>query len=50
MDIRTTYLAEIIHRAPSDLGYCDTSDVGADGVWSNPNEDGVNMVWRVQWP
>ena len=32
IDIRTTYLAEIVHRDSSDLGYCDASGVGAGGV------------------
>ena len=48
MDIQPTYLAEIVHRDASYLGYCNASGVVVGGVWIYPNKDGVNMVWRVQ--
>ena len=44
MDTCPTYLVEIIHRDASDLGYCDASDVGAVGVWIEPNEYVINRV------
>ena len=44
MDIRTTYLAEIVHSGTYDLRYCESSGVEAGGVWVDPNEDGVIRV------
>ena len=50
MGIHPTYMAEIVHRVPSNLRYCDASGVRAGGLWVEPNEDGFNRVWRIQWP
>ena len=48
MDTRPTYLAEIVHRDASDLGYCKASVIGVRGLWIDPNQDGMNRVWQVQ--
>ena len=50
MTQRPTYLAEIVQRLPTDLGYTDASGIGGGGVWLNPNKDGTHHVWRLQWP
>ena len=50
MDTRPTYLAEIVQRLPTDIGFTDASGLGGGGVWIDPNEDGVNYVWRLPWP
>ena len=50
MHSRPTYLAEIVHRLATDLGYTDASGLGAGGVWLNLNGDGQHYVWRLQWP
>ena len=44
---RPTYLAEIVQRLPTDIGFADASGLGAGGVWIDPNEDGLNYVWRL---
>ena len=50
MKHRPTYLAEIVQRLPTDIGYTDASGLGGGGVWLNPNADGVHHVWRLPWP
>ena len=50
MHTRPTYLAEIVQRLPTDIGFTDASGLGAGGVWIDPNEDGRNYVWRLPWP
>ena len=50
MKTRPTYLAEIVHRVATDMGYTDASGQGAGGVWLTPNSDGISYVWRLQWP
>ena len=50
MKQRPTYLAEIVQRLPTDLGYTDASGIGGGGVWLNPNADGIHHVWRLKWP
>ena len=47
---RPTYLAEIVQRLPTDIGFTDASGLGAGGVWIDPNEDGRNYVWSLPWP
>ena len=48
MTYRPTYLAELVHRPASDLGYTGALVQGAGGVWKDPNEDGKNYTWRVK--
>ena len=50
MGSRPTYLAEIVQRLASALGFTDASGLGAGGVWIDPNSDGHNFVWRFEWP
>ena len=50
MHTRPTYLAEIVQRLPTDIGFTDSSGLGAGGVWIDPNKDGRNYVWRLPWP
>ena len=50
MRLRPTFLAEIVQRLPTDLGYADASGLGGGGVWLDPNDDGTHFVWRYQWP
>ena len=47
---RLTNLAEIVHREPTHLGFCDTSGLGAGGVWIDPARTGHNLVWQLHWP
>ena len=47
MKHRPTYLAEIVQRLPTDLGYTDASGTGGGGVWLDPNVDGIHHVWRL---
>ena len=47
MPIRPTFLAEIVQRLPTNIGFADASGLGAGGVWTDPNEDGLNYVWRL---
>ena len=49
MHTHPTYLAEIVQRLPTDIGFTDASGLGAGGVWIDPNEDGRNYVWRLPW-
>ena len=44
-----TYLAEIIQRLPTTFGLTGASGMRAGGVWTHPNKDNQNFVWRVQW-
>ena len=41
-----THLAYIVRREPTHLGFCDTSRLGAGGVWLNLARMGHNLVWR----
>ena len=50
MDVRPTFLASIVKRSPTDLGFTDASGIGGGGVWLDPNLDGVSYVWRLLWP
>ena len=50
MHTRPTYLAEIVQRLPTGIGFMDASGLGAGGVWIDPNEDGRNYVWRLPCP
>ena len=47
---RPTSLAEVVQRIPMDMGFCNAAGPGAGGVWLDPNNDGGNVVWRLQWP
>ena len=47
---RPTYIAEIVQRLPTDLGYTDASGKGLGGVWLDINHPGPHYVWRLQWP
>ena len=42
---RPTHLAEIFRQEPTHLGFCDTSRLGAGGVWLDPARTGQNLVW-----
>ena len=42
MDTHPTCLEEIVHRDASDLGYCNASGLGAEGVLIDPNKYGIN--------
>ena len=46
---RPTHLAEIVRQDPTHLGFCDTSGLGAGGVWLDPDRTGQNLVWRLPW-
>ena len=48
--IRPTFLAEIVQRLPTDISFADASGLGGGGVWIDPNEYGLNYVWRLPWP
>ena len=50
MPTRSTYLAKIVQRLPTDIGFADASGLGAEGVWIYPNKDGLNYVWRLPCP
>ena len=50
MDTHPTYLAKIVQRDASDLGYCNASGVVAGERWVYPNKYRVNRVCRFQWP
>ena len=45
-----TYLAELVRRPASDLGYTDTLGLGAGGVWIDPSKYGKNYTWHVKCP
>ena len=47
---RPTFIAEIVQRLATDVGYANASGLGCRGVWIDPNEDGVHYVWRLPWP
>ena len=34
----------------SDIGYTDASRQGSGGFCIDPNEDSINIAWRVKWP
>ena len=44
---RPTFLAEIVRRLSTDVGYTNALSIGCGGVWIDPNEDGVHYVWRL---
>ena len=44
METRTTYIAEIVHRLATDLGFVDASGFGASGVLLDPNSDGEHCA------
>ena len=39
------FLAEVVCRFPTALGFCDASGIGAVGVWIYPDGTGKNFVW-----
>ena len=39
---RPHFLAEVVRRLPTALGFCDASGVGAGGVWIDPDGKGKN--------
>ena len=41
-----TYLAEIFHWAASGIGYTYALGKGTRGIYTNPNEDGINFTCR----
>ena len=47
---RPTYIAEIVQRLATDVGYTDASGLGCGGVLIDPDEDGIYYVWRLPWP
>ena len=49
MDSRPTYLAEIVQRLATDVGYTDALVLGYGGFWIDPNKDGVKYAWRLTW-
>ena len=44
------FLAEVVCCLPTALGFCNSSVVGAGGVWIYSDGSGKNFVWRLQWP
>ena len=44
------FLAEVVQRLPTALGFYDASGTGAGGVWIEPDGTGGGFVWRLQWP
>ena len=40
-----TYLAYLVHRDTSNIGYTNAYGQGAGGVWIDPNKVGINFVW-----
>ena len=50
MKLRPTFIAEIVQRLPTNLGYANVSGLGGGCVWLDPNGDGTHFVWRFQWP
>ena len=47
---RPRFLAEVVCRLPTALGFCDTLGVGDGGVWIDPDGSWKNFVWWLQWP
>ena len=45
---RPHFLAEVVQRLLTALGFYDASGMGAGGVWIDPNGTGANFVWRVK--
>ena len=41
---RPTQLTEILRRKPTHLGFCNTSGLGAGGVWLDPSNSGKDLV------
>ena len=41
---RPTHLAEIFHRKPTHIGFCDPLVLEAGGVWLEPASTGHNLV------
>ena len=41
---RPRFLAEVVCRLLTELGFCDASSVGAGGVWIDPDGSGKNFV------
>ena len=48
MKLRTTYIAEIVQRLPTDLGFADVLGLGGGDVWLDPNGNGTHFVWSFQ--
>ena len=46
---RPRFLAEVVRRLPTDLGFCDALGIGAGGVWIDPDGTGKKCFWRLQW-
>ena len=49
MSTRPNYLAEIVQRLASALGFTDALGMGAGDVWIDPNDDSHNFVWWFEW-
>ena len=47
---RPRFLAEVVCRLLTDLGFFDASGVSTGGVWIDPDGSGKNFVWWLQWP
>ena len=45
-----THLIEIIRHELTHLGFCNTYELGAGGVWLDPAGMGQSRVWRDPWP
>ena len=50
MKTHPTNFVEIVQQLPTDLGYTNASGLGGEGVWLDPNPNGSNFVWRLEWP
>ena len=50
MGSRPIYLAEILQRLATDVGYTDAIGLGCGWVWIDPIKDGVHYVWHLPWP
>ena len=44
MKTHRIYLAKLVHRAPSNIGYIDSLVQGSRGVWIGPTEDGITFA------
>ena len=42
-------MAEIVRHETTHMGLCDSSGLGAGGVWLDPYHSGQDLVWRYPW-
>ena len=50
MDIHPTFLAQVVQRLATDVGFTDASGMDVGSVWINSNEGGVNYIWCLPCP